>query len=119
MPLQSQRFLQNERLRNASENKPALRQGESGEAVVIVQLALIDLGHAMPRSTRSGRKLPDGIFGTETLQVVKDFQRDSGLAVDGVVGRDTLAELERQIIALIVGKAAAADRQLRRIKVFS
>jgi peptidoglycan hydrolase-like protein with peptidoglycan-binding domain len=119
MPLQSQRFLQNGRLRNASDNNPALRQGESGEAIVILQLALIDLGRAMPRSTRNGQRLPDGIFGPETLQAVKDFQKASGLVVDGVVGRATLAELERQIIDLINRKALAADVEPRRIKAFS
>jgi peptidoglycan hydrolase-like protein with peptidoglycan-binding domain len=87
--------------------------------VVILQLALIDLGQAMPRSTRQGQTLPDGIFGSETLQAVKDFQKASSLVVDGVVGRDTLAELERQVIDLINGKAVAADSQVRRIKVFS
>lgn len=114
MPLQSPRFVQNARLKSASENNPPLKQGESGEAVVILQLALIDLGADMPRSTRSGTRMPDGIFGPETQQRVSDFQRAGGLSVDGVAGRDTITELERQIIALIEQRAAEDAVQLHR-----
>lgn len=35
----------------------------------------------------------DGIFGTQTVQAVKNFQRDYGLTVDGIVGRRTLSAL--------------------------
>lgn len=35
----------------------------------------------------------DGIFGRQTLQAVKNFQRDYGLVVDGIVGKKTLAKL--------------------------
>ena len=65
------------------------------------------------------KRLPDGIFGPETLQAVKDFQKASGLVVDGIVGRATLAELERQIVDLINRKALAASVEPRRIKALS
>ena len=115
MPLTSPRFQQNDRLVKASDNRPSLKQGESGEAVVILQLALIDLGESMPKSTKNGNALPDGIFGPETVQLVKNFQRANSLTVDGAVGRQTLIELERQIVELMNQKAAetAAKVQLR------
>lgn len=37
----------------------------------------------------------DGIFGPDTEQALKDFQRNMGLTCDGVCGRDTLAALAR------------------------
>ena len=35
----------------------------------------------------------DGIFGSQTITAVKNFQRDYGLVVDGIVGKKTLAAL--------------------------
>ncbi len=37
----------------------------------------------------------DGIFGDETKVALEDFQRNAGLAVDGICGRVTVGELER------------------------
>ena len=62
MALAFLRFATNGRLLAASENRPSLKAGERGDAVAIVQMALIDLGFAMPKSTNAGRQLPDGVF---------------------------------------------------------
>lgn|GEM_PF-6249100 len=35
----------------------------------------------------------DGAFGRGTEQVVREFQKRSGLTADGIVGRDTKAAL--------------------------
>lgn len=35
----------------------------------------------------------DGIFGTNTENAVKDFQRRNGLSVDGIVGKNTFNKL--------------------------
>ena len=91
----------------AGDNRSALRRGANGKAVRIVQQALIDLGFAMPRSTAKGT--PDGIFGAETEATVREFQRDNGLAVDGVVGRDTLNTLD-QILSVIEEAKQTKDR---------
>ncbi len=99
MALTSPRFSANDRLRKASENTPPVKQGDRGEAVAILQMALLDLGMAMPNSTNQGRTLPDGIFGPETANRVRSFQIANGLVSDAIVGRLTLAALERAIIA--------------------
>ncbi len=58
------------------------RLGDSGELVEFIQDTLMALGYDI------GAKV-DGIFGKVTEQAVKQFQRDRGLAADGVVGPKT------------------------------
>lgn len=66
--------------------RSVLRPGARGPEVVLAQHYLIQLGHlASP---------PDGIFGSDTLRAVREFQRERGLDVDGVVGARTWFELE-------------------------
>ena len=88
------RFSGNPEIVKAGSNSPPLRQGSRGEAVRILQMALVDLGFGMPASTRSGSALPDGIFGAETAGVVTAFQRANGLTADAVAGAQTLARLD-------------------------
>ncbi len=60
-------------------------------------MALLDLGYSLPVSTAKANYSPDGIFGEETRQAVKKFQKDSGtLKDDGVVGQKTIRELDRR-----------------------
>jgi len=61
-----------------------LRQGSRGDEVRRLQAAL-----GMPQSEQ------DGIFGPRTAQAVRTFQQSQGLQVDGVVGRQTLAAIQR------------------------
>ena len=42
---------------------------------------------------------PDGMFGPMTLEAVKQFQRERNLAVDGIVGKNTWAELHEAVLA--------------------
>ena len=93
MPLRSPRFASNPRLQRAASNNPPLRSGETGEAVRILQQALIDLGFALPVSTKRYGS-PDGIFGSETAGAVRQFQSRHRLASDGAAGHDTLAKLD-------------------------
>ena len=62
-----------------------LRSGMRGEAVKQMQLALISL-HYLGGTA-------DGIFGTNTENAVKKFQRASGLKADGLAGAKTLEKL--------------------------
>ena len=65
---------------------PVLRKGSKGEAVKKLQEWLYLLGYD-PKST-------DGIFGPLTEKAVKAFQRDAGIAVDGIVGEITWTTME-------------------------
>lgn len=93
MALKSPRFSSNQRLQQASENNPPLKTGETGEAVRLIQQALIELGFALPQSTKQHGS-PDGVYGEETFEAVKQFQAKHGLKAEGWVGRNTLAKLE-------------------------
>ncbi len=59
-----------------------LYSGVHSEAVKEMQTALIQLGYL--------GGTPDGIFGTNTENAVKKFQRGNGLKADGVAGAKTL-----------------------------
>ena len=61
------------------------KKGSSGATVTEIQTRLKNWGYY------SGSV--DGIFGSQTEQAVRFFQRKNGLAVDGVVGNATLAAL--------------------------
>ncbi len=93
MPLTSPRFARNARLQRAADNNPPIKVGEVGEAVAILQQALIDSGFPMPVSTHALSK-PDGVYGSETASVVKRYQAKNRMLPDGVVGHDTLAALD-------------------------
>jgi peptidoglycan hydrolase-like protein with peptidoglycan-binding domain len=75
---------------------PTLRQGDSGLAVRILQQLLNYFG--VPQQPL---KL-DGVFGTSTLQAVKDFQNlpdppVGKLTTDGIVGAKTWDKLSRTV----------------------
>jgi len=64
-------------------SSPMLR----GDDVATLQLRLGSLGF------NAGRV--DGIFGPNTQQAVREFQRNTDLMVDGVCARDTVSQLDR------------------------
>ncbi len=92
--LVSPRFKWNEQLAAASINAPALWPGARGTGVHLIQFALLDLGYSMPRSTGQAMS-PDGIYGSETKEVVKDFQRKHDIEDDGAVGAETMGKLDK------------------------
>lgn len=70
-----------------STSRPTLRRGSVGVDVKEMQNLLIKAGY------NCGKYGADSRFGNSTLEAVKVFQADRGLAVDGVVGAKTWAEL--------------------------
>ncbi|MCC8445003.1 peptidoglycan-binding domain-containing protein [Xanthomonas translucens] len=71
-----------------------LEPGERGDAVKHMQGQLAQLGLI----GRDGKPLhPDGDFGPNTRYAVEQFQREHGLGVDGVVGRNTRAALDQAV----------------------
>jgi len=57
--------------------------GCRGDAVIRLQQALIDAGY------KSIVRTADGIFGQWTYDAVRAYQKDYGLAVDGIAGKNT------------------------------
>ncbi|MFV2049292.1 MULTISPECIES: peptidoglycan-binding domain-containing protein [Metabacillus] len=64
-------------------------EGKSGSFVRDIQQQLIRAGYRLPRFGA------DGIYGDETEKAVMRFQRDFNLAVDGLVGPNTLSKLQQ------------------------
>jgi hypothetical protein len=99
MPLTSPRFKNEPELIAVEAGRAVLKRWSTGRHVHLVQMALIDLGFAMPISTLSKDYSPDGVYGAETESVVKAFQRSvppPGLKDDGVVGQLTLREIDKR-----------------------
>ena len=69
-------------------DNPTLRRGSKGDAVVRLQTSLVNLGYDI------GSCGVDGDYGRATEAAVKAFQRDHGLAADGICGPLTYAALE-------------------------
>lgn len=66
---------------------PQLQQGDSGDAVILMQKLLRYLGKKLAVT---------GSFNDETRNRVTEFQRTNRLVADGVVGDRTWSELIRQ-----------------------
>lgn len=68
--------------------RPVLRRGSKGDAVTELQRALRALGFMLA---------VDADFGPGTEVAVAAFQRDQRLDVDGIVGRDTWAAIDKAV----------------------
>lgn len=66
---------------------PTVRNGDSGNAVKILQLVLVAYEYNI------GKYGADGDFGSDTESAVRQFQKNSEIEVDGIVGRDTWSKL--------------------------
>lgn len=62
-----------------------LKKGSTGSTVRTLQTKLKNWGYYTGTV--------DGIYGTQTVNAVKYFQRKNGLSVDGIAGKNTLAAM--------------------------
>lgn len=69
----------------------ALQLGQKGDPVAWLQEALSQLGYEVE---------VDGLFGEETLDGVRDFQADRGLAVTGIASAEIWNELSLAVVDL-------------------
>lgn len=64
----------------------ALRRGDKSEEVRAMQQRLIELGYLKQGDA-------DGGYGKGTKAAVQEFQKNNGLAPDGVAGRETISKM--------------------------
>ena len=83
----SEFIIHNSELYESETVKQTLRKGSKGDAVRELQTMLLKLGYDL------GPCGIDGDFGKATEAAVRSFQSDHRLEVDGVVGKNTWAEL--------------------------
>ncbi len=78
-------------LQDVFDGKGVIRKGDRGEAVRLIQTALMNAGFQLPVFGA------DGIFGSETEAAVKQLQISEGLmgnAIDGIIGPITMALID-------------------------
>lgn len=68
-----------------SSARSIVRRGDQGPEVILVQHALYQLGYLSDQ--------PDGFFGPATQRAVEQFQSDSNITADGIVGPQTWSSL--------------------------
>jgi len=78
-------------------------QAMTGDDVSALQTRLLELGYNLNRA--------DGLFGPDTAEALRGFQRDYGLLPDGVCGPQTLRAL-RQLGRRVVGGRPQLLREL-------
>lgn len=66
---------------------PTVRKGDTGNVVKILQAFLVAYEYSI------GISGIDGDFGSDTESAVRQFQKNSEIEVDGIVGRDTWSKL--------------------------
>jgi peptidoglycan hydrolase-like protein with peptidoglycan-binding domain len=80
-----------------------LQFGTRGGSVTELQQELTQLGYTLR---------DDGIFGKETRKRVIQFQKDSGLTQDGIVGNDTKGAIGRALQARIENEKDIPDMRI-------
>lgn len=90
----------------------ALSYGSRGNSVIIVQASINRISQNYPAIPKI---LPiDGIFGEQTENAVREFQRVFNLTVDGIVGKATWYKL----VSLYVGIRRLSELNAEGVKLF-
>ena len=89
-----------------------LRVGSRGADVKKLQEDLLKLGYKLPKYGA------DGSFGAETEAAVRAFQKDAGIAVDGIVGNETRAALAEKLASNPQPRPAGATHTIKRGDTF-
>jgi murein L,D-transpeptidase YcbB/YkuD len=84
---------------NPQTNKPfVIKKGQKGDSVGEIQKLLDylsdDYGNILRRGMDETESGVDSKFGPNTFDVIKKFQEDNGLKIDGIVGSETLTKLK-------------------------
>jgi peptidoglycan LD-endopeptidase CwlK len=82
--------------------------GDEGEKIKEIQQKLIKLGYQLNGGA-------DGIFGQSTLNAVKQFQSKYGLAVDGIVGENTLKKIDEVLKQISKDKQVEQNKKLQEV----
>ncbi len=90
-----------------------LKRGDRGLPVRLVQFYLSFIGLVDEDLEEIDI---DGIFGPATEQAVKEFQKKYGLAVDGIVGRQTWNKIQNVYISIL--KALPEELQPRAAQIY-
>lgn len=86
---------------------PVLREGDRGNKVRLLQYLLINEGYPLSA---------DGNFGNATAAALRSFQRENGLAKDGIAGINTYRKLllADAAVPLTLGDSGARVRYVQR-----
>ena len=85
----------------SAQDRPTLRLGSSGDAVLVLETRLVELGFA-PGTV-------DVSFDSATRSAVVAFQGAAGIGRDGIVGPVTWSKLDQGVTAPTPGPAPAPD----------
>ena len=88
-------------------SKATYRKGDKGKTVKEIQENLSKLGYKIGI---------DGVFGSETENAIKQFQKIANIRVDGIVGNDTLNQIEIFLNKASIHKLGRNNPNIQHVK---
>src|SRR5258708_34945677 len=86
----------NDRIQRAQNNNPAMRPGDKGEAVHLLQAALIINGFDVPSHGVDQNGVRHDDYNAETRNAVREVEDDDSLSIKdaGIAGKQVITELD-------------------------